>query len=312
MLVASERYLKNMKEPVKEMRFKMTETVSSNALEYMSSGAIIDCKLEAGGLFLGTAMKKAVIRLLGTDYDLKNKEFKLSSSIKDVLSSEWDDVTLGVFSVVTQTADFDKGITTIELYDQMYLASNLKYSLSDSDFPIQVKNLALKIATLIGVDLSDMSKLPNSDYSITTNLWSKINGFTIRNVIDEIAKTTGTTARISNDTLSFVDYTAPIMTLKSSNLKTFKSGKRFGEVNSVVLSRMPQNDNVALVDEASKSTNGLTEIKLVNVEIMDDDRATLISPLFKFLVTDRNIVIDEIEAKTEGHGIYEIGDVVSV
>ena len=54
--------------------------------------------------------------------------------------------------------------------------------------------------------------------------------------------------------------------------------------------------------------NGSKDIKLVNNELLDDDRQTLIQPLFDALIKPANIKMDELEIKTEGHGIYEVGD----
>ena len=55
-------------------------------------------------------------------------------------------------------------------------------------------------------------------------------------------------------------------------------------------------------------TNGSEDIKLVNNELLDDDRQTLIQPLFDALIKPAKIKMDELEIKTEGHGIYEVGD----
>lgn len=84
---------------------------------------------------------------------------------------------------------------------------------------------------------------------------------------------------------------------------------KYGPINSVVLARTPAEDNIAVTDNASVEENGLTEIKLANNEILDDDRETLAQP-----------ILDEIdgfyfypfEATTEGHGWYETGDRVTI
>lgn len=54
--------------------------------------------------------------------------------------------------------------------------------------------------------------------------------------------------------------------------------------------------------------NGSKDIKLVNNELLDDDRQALIQPLFDSLIKPAKIKMDELEIKTEGHGIYEVGD----
>ena len=56
--------------------------------------------------------------------------------------------------------------------------------------------------------------------------------------------------------------------------------------------------------------NGSETIKITNNEILDDDRQELITPLFNSLVKPKNLKMSEIEVSTEGHGIYEVGDVI--
>ena len=45
--------------------------------------------------------------------------------------------------------------------------------------------------------------------------------------------------------------------------------KKYGPINSIVLSRSAESDNVYLRDEESVTANGLTEIKIIDNQIMN-------------------------------------------
>ena len=99
----------------------------------------------------------------------------------------------------------------------------------------------------------DTYNLPNVAAEIPEDLWGNISGTTYRDILEEIAGATATIAVIGggDDTLDF--RTAPISaaseTLTEANLITSKVAEEWGKASSVVLSRQPQNDNVAAVDE---------------------------------------------------------------
>ena len=80
---------------------------------------------------------------------------------------------------------------------------------------------------------------------------------------------------------------------------------KYGEINSVVLSRSPQEDNIFMRDEESVNVNGLTEFRIENNEIIDKDRDNAMTPIFNKL---KGISYYPFEASTEGLGWYELGD----
>nr|DAY24889.1 MAG TPA: Minor structural protein putative tail fiber [Caudoviricetes sp.] len=75
--------------------------------------------------------------------------------------------------------------------------------------------------------------------------------------------------------------------------------------SDIILAKFDEGGNNTYVPYIS---NGSKDIKLVNNELLDDDRQALIQPLFDTLIKPANIKMDELEIKTEGHGIYEVGD----
>ena len=145
-----------------------------------------------------------------------------------------------------------------------------------------------------------------NEWQIDGELWENISGITYRDIFVQIAQATGSTCVIGNDDkVYFKPVTKTGEKLTYNNLFKLKLEDQYGEINSVVLSRTPQEDNVYKRDEASIQTNGLTEFKIENNEIIDKDRDNAIDPIYNALI---GLKYYPFEATTEGLGWYEIGD----
>ena len=145
-----------------------------------------------------------------------------------------------------------------------------------------------------------------NDWQITQELWENISGITYRDIFVQIAQATASTCIVGNDDkIYFKPLTATGERLTYDNMKRLKLSDKYGEINSVVLSRTPQEDNVYLRDDASIQANGLTEFKIENNEIIDKAREDAILPIYDAL---RGVSYYPFETTTEGLGWYEIGD----
>ena len=313
MINASERFKQNAKAPVKTVQMRMTQVISEREtpLVYSSADLIKSIKIDASSTWLYSGAKKATVVLVDTIPGLLKYAWVVELGIVDPTTSEIDYITLGTFVTDRVDVNYEKGTTTLALYDYMSKADKAWQDNTHTNYPKTVSALANGIATNIGCDgLEDMTGLPNVDQIVQEDLWALISQEKYRDVINEIANITASTAIVnSRNYLEFVPFAEPIETLTYDNLKKYKLGLPYGKVNSVVLSRQPQNDDVAQSDDVSINENGLTEIKIVNNEIADDDRTSFITPLFNKL---NGISFNGIEIDTEGHGWYEIGDTLSV
>ena len=472
MLITPERYKTNMKAPVKSMRARLVET-TENGLSFNSRDDLISSKINAIGEFLGTGAKKLTAVLIGEKATLKDKTFKLELGMEDPATGEIDWCNEGEFVIKEVSISVEKGTTEIIGYDLMSIAQMTDYANSLLSFPCTIKNLIEQIANKLGLTVGNLDNLANINYTIKEDLYKKINGMNYRQIIDEIAKATGTTAVIRGKELIFKGFITPTERLNTSNMLSFKVGEDWGLPTKLVIGREPQGDNVLLEDKAielepktknmlnltglnkvysspasilkrigeneieltSNGThgswtsynlkvknitagkymfgakcegenlltgqkdvllcninrrtkvgvreaywemnwgranigewkfvvftitqeqldaencfdvafyaigrypnikqnckysdiilakfdeggnntyvpyipNGLEPIKITNNEILDDDRQELITPLFNSLVKPKNLKMSEIEVSTEGHGIYEVGDVI--
>lgn len=249
MLIIPERYKQNMKAPVKSMRARLVET-TENGLSFNSGDDLISSKINAIGEFLGTAAKKLTAVLIGEKTTLKDKTFKLELGMEDPATGEIDWCNEGEFVIKEVSVSVEKGTTEITGYDLMAVAQMTDYSNSLLSFPCTIKNLIEQIANKLGLTIGNLDNLANINYTIKEDLYKKINGMNYRQIIDEIAKATGTTAIIRGKELIFKGFIEPTEKLNTSNMLSFKVGEDWGLPTKLVIGREPQGDNVLLEDKS--------------------------------------------------------------
>lgn len=311
MIAASQAFRNAIKAPIKVLSAEVYDTSSETT--YSADDVLQSISLSSSGYYFGTATRAATIKLIGTGFSLVEKTIRISLGVQtDAEHSIFESISFGNFTVYEQETDLEKGITTLKAYDTMGMLALVEYQSGDLTFPCTVANLASQIASRFNITLgTDFTMLPNYGYTIAEDLYANINGETYRDIIAEIAGATATMAKISADgDLIF----RPLATtvddeLTYDEMKKFAFGIHYGPVNSIVLARTPAEDNIAVTDTQSVEANGLTEVKLANNEILDDDRQSLAQPLldaadgFDFYPSS----ID-----TVGLGWIEVGDRIEV
>ncbi len=218
-----------------------------------SSDYLMSVKIDVVGEFLGSATKKATVKLLGIiDTTEVGDLFQIRTGLYDSDPGElaFNYISQGFFLVDSIAYDYDSGSTTITMYDHMWLAAGTEYT--SLIYPSTVEELAEQVATTLGVELmTGFDSLPNYDFSITEDLYATISGITMQSLIQEIAATTGTTARISDMTLTFSQFSVSDEDLTSNELRKLDISGQYGPVTSVVLGRLPQNDNIVELNDNS-------------------------------------------------------------
>lgn len=296
--------------PIKNATAILTETVVETPLTYTGSDVLVSVSIDSVGMFLGTTTKKAVVKLIGAHTELLGKSFDVQVGLRDMTDGTYYYISEGVFSTNEVAVDYENDTTTVTLYDAMWTAINSEYGNFAFTYPMTVQALASAVAIQLGVTLATgFDSLPNYDYSILVDPYASIDGTKLRDVIEEIAQATATTAIISGTYLKFIPFTTSAETIVGGTLKTLKLNDEYGVINSVVLSRQPQNDDIFLSDTSSIETNGLTEFKIINNQIMDDDRTTLITDIYNAL---NGVSFYGATMNTTGHGWYEVGDILTI
>lgn len=294
MILHDERFEELATAPVKQIDVEVVQQtqefveggdpVFTDDLPYWtSSDLLMDVKIDCVGEILGTVTKKATVKLLGIQDNIgigETFQIRLGLMDNDPSVSGFNYISEGFFLVDSIDYDYEAGSTTVIMYDYMWQAGKLLYIESIPEdtitYPITVEELAVLVADIINVDLMDnFNLLPNADHEITEDLYSAISGTTLKNVIQEIAGATGTTARVTDTTLVFSQYDVNDENLTSNELKTLKIGDTYGPITSVILGRVPQNDNIAIY-AANPSTNTITSVNttsnlltIVNHDMID-------------------------------------------
>ena len=309
MINVTDKFKQAMKEPVKMVTASL---VLDDNTVITGQDKLIKITIDSSGHLFGTATSVINIELFGTNYNLVDHTFSVvAKTLIDAVNDTWEEANLGLFYVEESTADFEKKTTKIKGYDLMGKLAKTPYNSGTIQFPCTVKELINQLAERFEFTVdTNLDNLPNITYQIPEDLYAKISNCTYRDILGEIAGATATIAVFNGKTLSFRDSKKKpdedeIWTY--DNLKTLKYKPKYGPVNSLVLARTPQEDNVAVADNTSVANNGRTEVKLANNEILDDDRRKLITPIFNSV---KDFSHHPFEAETTGFGWYKPGDSV--
>ena len=194
---------------------------------------------------------------------------------------EYSYKSFGTYIIKSQEYDDDANTLNLECYDQMLL-SMIPYDLSldftNEDAPITVKGLLDAICTRLGWT-AGYTTFTNSDVVIDGEKFNST--YTFRDVLDQIAQVAAGVIAFKDDVLCVLYPTDTGEIVNASNLRTLQIGEKYGPVNSVVLARTPQEDNIYAMDADSVAQNGLTEIKIENNQIMDSHREDFIGAILE-------------------------------
>lgn len=227
-----------------------------------------------------------------------------------LIDGSYEYLDYGNFVVYKSEKLEDKNHYKITCYDKMI------YSMKDYEeilgtYPMTIKNYLNLLATQIGLSLKD-ANFYNYNQTIPFDLYKDL-GYTYRDVLDEIAEATGSIIIINNADeieVKYLNYTND--TIDEEYLKDInvKFGKKYGPVNSIVLSRSAESDNVYLRDETSVEQNGLCEIKIIDNQIMNfNDRSEFLQGILtalngvEYYINDFNSI---------GVLYYDVGDFYNI
>lgn len=306
MLAVSNTFKTAMRQPMRQIRAHLK---FDGGVIVSSDDNLINFEIERAGAPFLSSMSGFSATIIGTDLNLTGRNLEIFVEVQtDFAQNTFEKINLGTFTVAEQSVNFEKLTTTLKGYDQMGELASRDYVPNMIGFPITVVDLAERIAQIfeLGFNRENFQNLPSANFEITQDLWAKINKTTFRSILDEICGATATTAQIVDSTLKFTPIKTPIVdTLTQSELFKLKFAPKSAPINALVLSRQPQEDNIALRDEEAVGRDGESEIKLANNEILDKNRAELIEPIFNAV---KGFNFQPFEAETIGIFWFEIGD----
>lgn len=227
-----------------------------------------------------------------------------------LVGEEYEYLDYGNFVVFSNERQEDTNTYKITCYDKM-LYSMKPYEEITGTYPMTIKQYLGAVATKIGLTLKDTS-FYNNALTLQTDLYKGLE-YTYRDVLDEIAEATGSIIIINADDQIEVIYPSDSNDTIDENY--FKDvnvnfSQKYGPINSIVLSRAGESDNVYIQDDESIAENGLCEIKIVDNQIMNfNDRSDYLQGLLNALGGTEYYIND---FESIGVLYYDIGDYYNV
>lgn len=177
----------------------------------------------------------------------------------------------------------------ITCYDKM-LYSMKDYNHIDIPYPCTIKQYLIALCNKIGLQFKD-SNFANANRQITNELFMTINedgtyssmGYTYRDVLDQIAETTGGCICMTLDDKVEVRYrneTNDTIDEEYINDTNVNFGEKYGPINSIVLARAGESDKIYIKNQTSIDNNGLCELMISENQFMNfNDRSDYLQEL---------------------------------
>lgn len=204
------------------------------------------------------------------------------------VDGEYEYIDYGNYIVKDIEKQEDSNSYKITCYDKM-LFSMREYIKLPIVYPISVRDYINSLCIALGITFKNRDEIfANYDKMIQNELYLDSNdnslGYTFRDVFDELAQVTASTICINeNDELEirYINETNDIIDEEFLKDVNVSFGEKYGPINSIVLSRSAESDNIYLNDEESILQNGLTEIKIKDNQIMNfNDRDNYLPDIF--------------------------------
>lgn len=271
----------SFKTAIQEYGKEITASFVCGGVTYPDSQIISMIPHYEGKLF-STVMRCLDIQLDSKELSAEGDTAFITSpklGVKAMGDTEYSYKTFGTYIIKEQKYDDETGFLDLECYDLM-LQSMIPYDI-ELDYatgPITVKDLLDAICSRLGWK-AGYDSFTNSDVVIDGEKFDS--SYTFRDVLDQIAQVAAGVIAFKNDTLCVLYPTSTGEIIDASNLRSLRIGEKYGPVNSIVLARTPQEDNIYAQDAASIEANGLTEVKIENNQIMDSHREDFIDAILE-------------------------------
>lgn len=307
MKIVSNAFKENIKKAGRMLKSEIRYFLNEEEV-ILNDNDLFSITTSTNGNILKSVMKQMDFE---TTYEIPtNTILSLKFGVK--VNEEYEYINYGNFVVYSVEKKEETGTYYYVCYDKMLYSMKKNEELSIV-YPISIRDYINALCNKIGLTFKNKEEeFANYDKVINSELYFGLE-YTYRDIFDELAQVTASTICLNdNDELEirYINETNDIIDedyLKNVNV-TF--GKKYGKVNSIVLSRSAESDNVYLRDEESVVANGLCEIKIIDNQIMNfNDRDTYLPDIFGKLSGLEYFLND---FSTNGICYYEICDKYNV
>lgn len=227
--------------------------------------------------FQGSILK-SVMKQLDVD---SNINIPIGTSINYkfgvLVDGKFEYLDFGNYIVYSSEKQEDYDSYKIVCYDKMLYSMKQNEDLGVA-YPISVKDYLKALCNKLGLQFKNANdNFTNYSRMIKQELYVGLD-YTYRDILDELAQVTASTICLNkNDELELRYISNNVVdTIDEEYLKDINVnfGEKYGPINSIVLSRSGESDNVYKDDPESVELNGRTEIKITDNQIMNwNDRS---------------------------------------
>lgn len=235
------------------------------------------------------ALLKSVMKELDIDSNVYIPEKTILNYQFGVkINSEYEYINFGNYVVYKAEKQEDTNSYKLTCYDKM-LYSMVDYEKMDITYPISIRDYIKAICDKLGLTFANANDtFANYDKQIQNELYLDEDGnslgYTFRDVLDELSQVTASCICINeNDELEIRYINDTNDTIDEEFLKdvNVKFGEKFGAVNTIVLSRSADSDNVYYPEVLPENPY---EFKISDNQIMNfNDRSDYLPDIYEKL-----------------------------
>lgn len=235
-----------------------------------------------------SAILKSVMKELDIDSNVNipiGTEVNYKFGVK--LEGDFEYLDYGNYIVYSSDKQEDTSSYKIVCYDKLLYSMKQNEDLGIT-YPLSVRDYINALCTKIGLEFKNKNdEFANFDRILDKELYVGLD-YTYRDILDELAQVTASTICLDKNDKVEIRYilNTAVDTIDENFLKdtNVNFGEKFGPINSIVLSRSAESDNVYLQDEESIVQNGLCEIKIKDNQIMNwNDRSDYLPDILEKL-----------------------------
>ena len=270
----------------RELDSKITYTIDNEVVELGAKD------LNSITPFYEGAILKSVMKQLTIDSNVEIPvETVINYQFGVKVNGSYEYLDFGNYIVFKSEKKEDTNSWQITCYDKM-LYSMVDYQNMGLTYPISIRDYLTAICTHLGLTFANENDIfPNYDKEIQNELYLDMEGnsldYTFRDVLDEISQVVAGTICINNNDeleIRYVNDTEDTITAEYLKDVNVKFGEKYGPINSIVISRAAESDNVFLRDEESVAENGLCELKIKDNQILNfNDRSDYLEDILNQL-----------------------------
>lgn len=231
----------------------------------------------------------------------------INCQIGILVNGNYEMLNYGNYVVYNSEKQEDTGTYRITCYDKLLYSMKQNEDLG-IEYPIKIKDYLIALGNKIGLSVADTT-FYNQDMQIPSELYLGLE-YTYRDILDEIAQATGSIICLNeNDEIQVKYPTQTNDTIDEEYLKdvNVKFGERYGAINTIVLSRAGESDNVYYPDPLPANP---IEIKIVDNQIMNfNNRSDYLEGIYNALNGLYYYIND---FTSTGILYYDVGDLYNV